>query len=76
LKNGARVDQTQIQFIKGKIEPTFAVVKDGEWYEKGNMGWWAIVSDEKKEKAWHKEFHSLLKGLPKKTVVTLVDAHI
>lgn len=26
---------------------TFAIVKDGVWYERGSMGWWGCVSDEK-----------------------------
>jgi len=25
----------------------FAYIQDGEWFEKGEMGWWACVSDEK-----------------------------
>ena len=29
---------------------TFAVVINGKWYERGSMGWWGIVSDEKDEK--------------------------
>ena len=29
---------------------------DGVWYEKGEMGWWAMVSNEKKTADWRKEF--------------------
>lgn len=55
---------------------TFAVVKDGKWYERGRMGWWAMVSDEKAEEAWESEFHNLLDGLPEDTTLTIVDCHI
>src|SRR5208337_5000655 len=38
---------------------TFAVVKDGVWYERGEMGWWGMVSDEKDRKEWNAQFSSL-----------------
>jgi len=62
--------------IDGKIQPTFAVVKDGEWYEKGNMGWWGIVSNRKEQKDWDKEFERLLKDVSDDTLLTIIDCHI
>ena len=55
---------------------TFAVVKDSKWYEKGKMGWWACVSDEKEKDSWNKEFSDLLDSLSEETLLTLVDCHI
>lgn len=55
---------------------TFAVVKDGKWYERGEMGWWACVSNEKDEDKWLDEFAALIKGLPDDTLLTVVDCHI
>lgn len=55
---------------------TFAVVKDSEWYEKGEMGWWASVSNEKEQSDWNKEFSSFLKELPEDTVLSIYDCHI
>jgi hypothetical protein len=55
---------------------TFAVVKDGKWYERGKMGWWACVSDEKDKETWLEQFSSLLDGLPEDTLLTVVDCHI
>lgn len=55
---------------------TFALVKDGEWYEKGKMGWWGMSSDEMEQETWNSKFNELLKGLPEDTIVTLVDCHI
>jgi hypothetical protein len=55
---------------------TFAVVKDGTWYEKGKMGWWAMVSDEKADGAWEREFAALLDSVPDDTTLTVVDCHI
>ena len=55
---------------------TFAVVKDGEWYERGKMGWWACVSDEKSDQEWKAEFKKLLDDLPEDILLTVVDCHI
>jgi hypothetical protein len=52
------------------------VVKDGQWYEKGKMGWFACVADEKDEDVWDREFAALLDGLPDDTLLTVVDCHI
>lgn len=55
---------------------TFAVVKDGVWYEKGSMGWWGMVADEKDQNIWNEQFQKLLADLPPETLVTVVDCHI
>lgn len=55
---------------------TFAVVKDGQWYERGEMGWWAMVSNEKSEDEWEAEFKKLLDGLPDDTLISIYDCHI
>ena len=56
--------------------PPFCVIIDGEWYEKGEMGWWCMTTNEKDTKAWSDEFHALIEGLPIDSDVTLVDFHI
>jgi hypothetical protein len=53
---------------------TFAILKDGVWYEKGKMGWWACVSDEKKN--WSEEFAKLLDEIPDDTLLSVYDCHI
>lgn len=53
---------------------TFAVLKDGEWYEKGKMGWWACVSDEKSD--WNEEFNKLMDSVPYDELISLYDCHI
>lgn len=55
---------------------TFAVLKDGQWFERGSMGWWGCVSDEKDEGAWAREFGALIDSLPDDTLLTVVDCHI
>lgn len=55
---------------------TFAVLMDGKWYERGKMGWWATVSDEKDLMMWEQEFNKLLDTIPDDTLLTIVDCHI
>ena len=55
---------------------TFAVVKDGQWFERGNMGWWGVVFDEKDPDEWDRELDRLVGNLGPDQYVTFVDCHI
>jgi hypothetical protein len=55
---------------------TFAVLKDGKWYEKGEMGWWGTVSNKKEDSQWEEEFAKLIADLPDDTLLSLYDCHI
>lgn len=59
-----------------EIKPTFAVLKDGQWYERGEMGWWGIVIDEEDIETWSAKFRELLENLPPEAFLTVVDCHI
>jgi len=53
---------------------SFAVVKDGQWYEEGKMGWWAAVRDENPD--WDQKFIELFASLRPDQYVSVVDCHI
>lgn len=55
---------------------TFAVLHNGVWYERGDMGWWGMVANKKEEGVWEKEFKKLIESLDPDTEVTVVDCHI
>ena len=57
---------------------TYAVLKDGEWYEKGEMSWWCMASNEKDEDAWQAEFDKLLQEAANSDTmrISIVDCHI
>jgi len=55
---------------------TFAVVKDGVWYERGEMGWFATVANEKDADTWLEEWYNLVMSMPDDTLLTVVDCHI
>lgn len=60
---------------KAAIAP-WAIVYDGEWTEKGEMGWWGMSSNEMTQDDWNAKVIELLMGLPDDTLLTLVDCHI
>lgn len=71
--------KTREEFIKKAGQSaisTFAVILDGKWYERGEMGWWACVSNEKDQDEWDSEFEKLLNNVPDDTLLTIVDCHI
>ena len=55
---------------------TFALVKDGEWHERGSMGWFGCVSDAKDRDIWVKQCSDLIDSLPDDTLLTVCDCHI
>lgn len=76
-KFGVEKDDTKESFVKRhSSQCTLAVLLNGEWYERGSMGWWGIVSDEKPQDEWQEQFDKLLSSLPDDTQLTVVDCHI
>ena len=55
---------------------THAVVKDGKWYEKGEMGFFGVCHDEMTDDQWDVEFQKLIDGLPEDTLLSVYDCHI
>ena len=56
--------------------PFAFITPDGEWHEKGKMGWFGIVTDKKKESDWETEFMEFVQSWGLNVVVTVVDCHI
>lgn len=56
-------------------DKAFAVVTpEGAWLEKGNMGWWGMVSDEKSD--WYKTYFQTLYQYRDTHKIIVVDCHI
>lgn len=55
---------------------TFAVLRDGNWYERGRMGWWGVVFNEKDESEWVNQFETLVESLAPDTLISIYDCHI
>jgi len=55
---------------------SFAVLTEDGWFERGSMGWWGMVADEKDQDRWNKEFAKLFFFFFDDTQINLVDCHI
>lgn len=69
--------KSESQYVEdrvNKIVNTFAVIKDGKWYERGNMGWWGIVLNEKD--SWDIQFKELFNSIPDDVLLSVYDCHI
>lgn len=56
--------------------PFCFVNEDGEWYEKGEMGWFAITTNEMEEDTWRATFEEYINTVEDDCLVTVVDFHI
>lgn len=69
-------------YISNCVDPnnvisSFAIMtEDGKWYERGSMGWWGMVTDEKDSKEWENHLKELLSSIPDDRWITMVDCHI
>lgn len=70
-----QVDSLSLLDLK-KTGATFAILTpEGEWIERGKMGWWGMVSDATDPEEWSKKWHSIVEkyiDFP----AHLVDLHI
>lgn len=72
-------NKTREEYVKNAGDSsfvTFAVIKDGKWYEKGQMGWWASVSNEKNQSEWNSEVAKMIDELEDDMILSVYDCHI
>ena len=69
-------DTKDVYVARCALTATFAVLKDGKWYERGEVGWWGCVLDEKDKHEWNEQFEKLLADLPDDTLLSVYDCHI
>ncbi len=77
MKENIFIPETKEVYVKKSgTFVTFAVLKDGKWFERGEMGWWGITIDEKPNEVWDEEFSKLINELPEETLLSVYDCHI
>lgn len=64
------------QAAMDRVGVPFAILHNGEWHERGEMGWWATVSNEKSSEEWSAFVTKFYNELPDDTLLTVVDCHI
>lgn len=72
--NGGR--EAYIQSAKDNVLASFALLIDGEWVERGKMGWFGMVADEEDSATWQRRFNEAFDALPDTAWVALYDLHI
>lgn len=67
-----------IASARGQALSFYAVIKDGEWYDSGQMGWFGVSAASNEDRAqWAESFYSnFIEGLDDDTLLTCVDCHI
>jgi len=56
--------------------PTYSVVRNNKWCQKGVMGWFGTAADEVDEADWDEHFWSLVNMTPKGYYFVQLDYHI
>lgn len=67
------------QFVKAasnRAIAVYAVLKDGQWFEQGDMGWFGCSDDKLTADQWAEKVNELFDSLPDDTLITIVDCHI
>lgn len=62
--------------LENKHVPFNFVTEEGDWYEKGEMGWWGMTANEKEKDVWIEEIKKHLVLVDDDCLVTSVDFHI
>ena len=83
--NGERIKVDQANFgeidwdymINSGTIPFCFVTEDGDWVEKGEMGWWGCVSNETPNESWKETFKRYINSIEDNDcLVTAIDFHI
>jgi hypothetical protein len=72
-------DNTREEYIEANCYSWFvpyAFIHDGNWYEKGEMGWFGCSTDKVSQEEWDAEVNKLLNEVDETTLITIVDCHI
>ena len=65
-----------VEAARNSALATYALVKDGQWFAKGCMGWFGMSDDKLTQDEWYTKVNELLDSLPDDTLLTVVDCHI
>ena len=52
------------------------LVKNGEWFERGSMGWWGVISDDTDRYEWCIKLKETVDALSDDTLLTILDCHV
>lgn len=61
---------------RARAVSTYAMVRAGKWYQRGEMGWFGMSSDEVDRGEWDAQFNKMLDELAPGDWLSVVDCHI
>ena len=67
---------TYVERAIDKAGASLAVLIDGVWHERGQMGWFGMASNEKDPGDWHAQQRRIIDSLPDDVYLAAVDVHI
>lgn len=76
VNNLALTEDEYAQQARNQAMCPFAFVFEGKWYEKGEMGWFACVSDEKKPEDWQAIWARAFDQIADDMWLSVCDCHI
>lgn len=65
-----------IQQARDQATVPYALVREGQWIAKGEMGWFGMSNDTESQADWNRKVNEMLDALPDDTLITIVDCHI
>lgn len=69
-------EEKYVQEAKDRAITTYAVLNDGEWIGKGEMGWFGMSSGDMDQSEWNKKVTEMIEALPDDTLLSMYDCHI
>lgn len=69
-------EEKHVQDAKDRALSTYAVLNNGEWIGKGEMGWFGISSGDMDQSEWNKKVTEMVDALPDDTLLSMYDCHI
>lgn len=64
-----------VKWLDHKLSCFAIVTPDGAWHQQGQMGWWAVVTNEKDDSEWEKEVMEIIQR-HREDILVGVDCHI
>lgn len=68
--------EVYIQQARNKATVSYAVLHEGQWISRGEMGWFGCSNDKLTQEEWNSKVNEMLDSLPDNTLLTVVDCHI
>lgn len=73
---GSMTRDQYVEFSNNSIICPYAMVYNGQWLSRGEMGWFGMSTDELSKEEWAKKVMDIINSLSDDTQLTIVDCHI